>query len=81
MTVISRCRFRGSELKWFGFLPCLIDPDARVRPVEVASEEGREVIGFIQDTCDDLQLPVRLEPDPDERVGPFVGVRVVPRPG
>jgi poly-gamma-glutamate capsule biosynthesis protein CapA/YwtB (metallophosphatase superfamily) len=81
MTVICRCRFRGSELRWFGFLPCLIDPDARVRPLEVTSEAGREVIGFIQDTCDDLQLPVSLEPDPDERVGPFIGVRVVPRRG
>ena len=50
----------------------------RVRPLEVTSEAGREVIGFIQDTCDDLQLPVLLEPDPDERVGPFLGVRVVP---
>jgi hypothetical protein len=79
MTVIARCRFRGGELRWSGFLPCVLEPDAAVRPLDVESEKGRQVIDFIQETCDDLRLPVDLKPDPGERVGPFTGVQVLPR--
>jgi hypothetical protein len=76
MTMIARCRYRNGEIAWFGFLPCILRPDGRVEPLDVVSPEGQKVIDFVRMACDDLQLPVVMEPDEDERVGGITAVRV-----
>jgi poly-gamma-glutamate synthesis protein (capsule biosynthesis protein) len=77
MTMIARCRYRGGEVAWFGFIPCMIRPDGRVEPLDVASGQGLEVLDFVRTACDDLQLPVTMEPDAGERAGGLAAIRVV----
>jgi poly-gamma-glutamate synthesis protein (capsule biosynthesis protein) len=78
MTMIARCRFRDGDLRWFGFLPCRIQPDGLVEPLEARGPEGQQVIEFVQAVCDDLQLPVTLDVDAGEQVAGFAAVRVRP---
>jgi poly-gamma-glutamate synthesis protein (capsule biosynthesis protein) len=77
MSMISRCRYRDGEVVWFGFIPCVLRPDGRVEPLDVVSADGSQVLDFVRTACDDLQLPVAVEPDPDERVGGLAAVRVI----
>jgi poly-gamma-glutamate synthesis protein (capsule biosynthesis protein) len=76
MTVVSRCRIRDGEVVWFGFIPCAIRPDGLVEPLQLDSADGRRVLEFVREACDDHQLPVIIEPDPGERVAGFTAVRV-----
>ena len=76
MTMIARCRYRNGKLVWFGFVPCILRPDGRVEPLDVASADGQMVVDFVRMACDDVQLPVVVEPDEDERVGGITAIRV-----
>jgi poly-gamma-glutamate synthesis protein (capsule biosynthesis protein) len=80
MTMIARCRYLGHECVWFGFIPCVLRPDGRVEPLDADSAEGRGVVEFVRAACDDLQLPVVIEPDTGEVVGGMAAVRVEQSP-
>jgi poly-gamma-glutamate synthesis protein (capsule biosynthesis protein) len=78
LTMIARCRFQGHEPVWSGFVPCVLSPSGQPTPCPADSPKAEKVIAFVQESCDDYEFGVRLEPDTAELPGGQVALRVLP---
>lgn len=78
LTMVARCRFRGRELAWSGFVPCAIRPDGLVEPLDLDAAPGRRVLEFVRQACEDFELPVTIDADSQERVAGFTAARILP---
>ena len=61
-----------------GFLPCRLNPEGEVFPVDPDSPEGREVVDYVSKGCTTQGLNARVETDGGIDLGGHKTVRVVP---
>jgi len=79
MTLLAWADVRGGRTESIGFVPCRLRPDGRVQAVSPDSEEGREVVAYVERCQSTQRLNGRVEGG-----GPVIGghssLRVVPIP-
>ncbi len=77
MTLMAWVATEGRRSTAMGFVPCRLRPDGRAQPVSPDSEEGREVVAYLQKCQTTQGLNGRIEAG-----GPIIGghpsLRVVP---
>ena len=79
MTVLAWARVEGKAVVDIGVLPCRLRPDGRVHPVAPGSDEGREVLAYLE-RCNTTQgLNGRLEAEGAPVLAGHATVRVVPK--
>lgn len=77
MTALAWATVDDGKIDDIGFVPCRLQPDGRVRPVDVESEEGQEVIDYVAKGCETQRLNGRIEAGGIE-LGGHASVRLVP---
>jgi poly-gamma-glutamate synthesis protein (capsule biosynthesis protein) len=62
MTVMAWARASAGGIAEVGFVPCMLRPDGRVEPVDPASDEGRQVIAYVERCNASQGLDARIAP-------------------
>jgi poly-gamma-glutamate synthesis protein (capsule biosynthesis protein) len=51
MTALAWASVSGGRIDGIGFLPCRLRPDGRVVPIDPASDDGRDIIDYVEKGC------------------------------
>jgi poly-gamma-glutamate capsule biosynthesis protein CapA/YwtB (metallophosphatase superfamily) len=78
MTVMACVVANASRVEQVGFVPCRLRADGRVQPVHPHSDEGREVVAYVQRCIASQGLQARLDVNCDWHVGHHDAVQVLP---
>lgn len=78
MTLFAYARADSNGVHDIGFLPCRLRPDGRVEPVHRDSEEGQEVIEYVERCNVSQGLNARLTFDDAIDIAGWPTVRVIP---
>jgi poly-gamma-glutamate synthesis protein (capsule biosynthesis protein) len=76
LTLMAWATFDGARATAIGFVPCRLRPDGRVEVVNPESEEGREVVAYLEQCQTTQDLNGRFEPGPE--IGGYRSLAVVP---
>ena len=61
MTAMAFVNVESGAITDVGFVPCRLDPDGGVRAVDPESEEGREVVEYVEKGCVSQELNGRVD--------------------
>jgi poly-gamma-glutamate synthesis protein (capsule biosynthesis protein) len=75
MTMIATCDFAGKELRFVGFVPCLLDGANNAMPLRAGSDEAAHVAEYMRKITAAVNLPTRYV-DAGARVGQFAQLQV-----
>lgn len=78
MTALALVTVADGAIAGAGFLPCMLNPEGEVFPVDLNSPEGREVVDYIRKGCTTQGLNARLETEGGIELGGHPTVRVLP---
>ena len=78
MTMFAWVRVRGGAVRDVGFIPCRLLPDGRVVTVGTNSEEGREVISYVNRCITSEKLNARLVTEDSPVFAGCTSVRLLP---
>jgi len=78
MTMLAWARVERGKVEQIGFIPCRLEPDGRVVTVEVNSEEGQEIISYVDRCITSEKLNAKLLTEDAPMIGGCRSVRVVP---
>lgn len=78
ITVMACAVANAGGIEKIGFVPCRLRADGRVQPVPRHSDEGREVVAYVQRCIASQGLQARLDVDCDWHVGDVEAVQVLP---
>jgi len=79
MTVLAWAHVSGSRVEKAGFLPCLLNRQGQVYPVDADSTEGRQVAAYIEHGCRDQHLNATFESDRGMSFAGYTSYRMSPR--
>lgn len=79
MTVLAYAMLGPAGFDEIGFVPCRLRPDGRVAAVDPRSDEGREVLAYVERCNATQRLNARIDDGAAAMVGPARAVRVLPQ--
>jgi poly-gamma-glutamate synthesis protein (capsule biosynthesis protein) len=77
MTIVAWAAVDGGQVTEIGFLPCRIEPNGHVTPLDPGSPKGAEVVDYVRKCGTSQQLNGRLVPGGPALAG-YSTIRVVP---
>jgi poly-gamma-glutamate capsule biosynthesis protein CapA/YwtB (metallophosphatase superfamily) len=78
MTVLAWATMNRAGVSSIGFVPCRLRPDGRVVTVDPETEEGREVVEYVEQCIATQKLNARITFDDAPRLANRKSVRVIP---
>jgi poly-gamma-glutamate capsule biosynthesis protein CapA/YwtB (metallophosphatase superfamily) len=78
MTLLAWARAAAHGVTAIGFVPCLLRPDGCVVAVDPASNEGREVVEYVERCITSQKLNARISTDEAPELAGYQTLRVVP---
>lgn len=78
LTLFAWARANASGVRDIGFLPCRLRPDGRVAAVDRESEEGREVVAYVERCNTSQGLNARITTDGAIEIAGRRTLRIVP---
>jgi poly-gamma-glutamate synthesis protein (capsule biosynthesis protein) len=77
-TMLAWCRVRDGRPDRIGFLPCRVEEDGRVQPLQRSTPQAARVLELFRRACETQSLPVRLYASRTVTVGRYPTIVVAP---
>jgi poly-gamma-glutamate capsule biosynthesis protein CapA/YwtB (metallophosphatase superfamily) len=78
LTLLAWVKVEQKSISAAGFVPCRLRQNGQVEPVEIESEDGREVVDYVRKCNSTQRLNGELIEDADTTVAGFKSIRVIP---
>ncbi len=78
MTAMAWVNVANSGIAEFGFVPCRLNPEGVVRAVDPDSDQGREIIAYVDKGCTSQNINGRVDTSSFVNIGGQRGVRIIP---